>query len=157
VVVVNKWDLVEERYTREAFVTYLDDALKGLSFAPVAFLTAKRGEGVRDLVAMALNLHQQAGHRVTTGELNRVMERIVTANPPRLKSGKRLKIYYVSQLEIHPPTIGLFVNQPEAFEPSYERYLLNRLRDELPYSEVPIRLVVRGRSRSEAEQGASPG
>ncbi len=158
VVVINKWDLVEDKYTREAFVEYLDDALKGLDFAPVAFLTAKRGEGVRELVAMARNLHEQAGHRVSTGELNRVMERIVSANPPRVKSGKRFKIFYVSQVEVHPPTIALVVNQPDAFEPSYERYLLNRLRDELPYSEVPIKIVVRGRSRSEvSEEGATSG
>ena len=151
VVVVNKWDLVEADHTQEQYIEYLDDALKGLDFAPVVFVSATKLEGVRDMVAMALNLYEQASHRVGTGELNRVIEKLVMAHPPRLKSGKRLKIYYVSQVDVRPPTIGLFVNQPDAFEPSYERYMLNRLRDELPYSEVPIKIVVRGKTHVQAE------
>lgn len=152
VIVINKWDLVEDPEARDSFIEYLDDALKGLSFAPIVFLSALKGQGIRHLVAMATNLHEQANHRVTTGELNRMVERIIAAHPPRIKSGRRFKIYYVTQLEVQPPTIGLFVNQPEAFEPSYERYLLNKLRDEVPYSEVPIKLVVRGKTQSEASQ-----
>lgn len=147
VIVVNKWDLAETDHTQEQYLEYLDDALKGLSFAPIAFISATRDEGVRDVAAMALNLYQQAGHRISTGQLNRLVESIVTGHGPVSRSGRRPKIYYVTQLSTYPPTIGLFVNQPELFDNTYQRFLLGRLRDEVPFAEVPIKLIIRPRSR----------
>jgi GTP-binding protein len=148
IVVVNKWDLVGEEHAREEYVEYLDETMKGLSFAPVAFISAREGEGLRDLVAMALNLHQQAGHRVATGEMNRVMEQVLAERTPHSGVGRRPRIYYATQLAIRPPTIGLFVNDPELFDATYERFLINRLRDELPFAEVPIKLLIRGRDHA---------
>src|SRR5690606_23848985 len=109
VIVVNKWDLVQDKHTQEEYAEYLDKALQGLNFAPIAFISAKNNEGVRDLVAMALNLHEQAGHRVPTAELNRVMQQILSERGPAAKGGRHAKIYYATQLDVHPPTIGLFV------------------------------------------------
>ncbi|MAE67806.1 MAG: ribosome biogenesis GTPase Der [Phycisphaeraceae bacterium] len=146
-VVVNKWDLAEDAHTQEQYVDYLDRAVRNFNFAPVAFISAARGEGTRELLAMAINLHRQAGHRVSTGRLNRTIERILVERTPVSKVGKRPKVYYVTQLQTHPPTIGLFVNRPHLFDDNYQRFLLNRLRDELPYSEVPIKLLIRGRNR----------
>jgi GTPase len=148
VVVINKWDLAQAQSTQDEYTEYLDDALKGLSFAPIAFVSALKNEGTRDLLAMALNLHRQAGHRVTTGVLNRLVEQVIAEHTPPSKQGKRPRIYYVTQLAVHPPTIGLFVNDPDLFDGAYERYLLNRLRDELPYSEVPIKLLIRAREKA---------
>ncbi|MCC7407305.1 MAG: ribosome biogenesis GTPase Der [Phycisphaeraceae bacterium] len=149
VVVINKWDLVEETHTKDEYLKYLDKELKGLAFAPAAFVSAHKNEGVRDLLAMALNLHQQAGHRITTGELNRMIEQVLADGAlPSAKAGKRPKIYYAAQVAVHPPTLGLWVNNPELFDQHWERFFLNRLRDVVPFSEVPIRLITRGRGQS---------
>lgn len=147
VIVVNKWDLVEDKHTQEEYAEYLDDALKGLNFAPIAFISAKNSEGLKDVVAMASNLYQQARDRVSTGELNRIVEQILCEHRPASKGGKRAKIYYVTQLDVSPPTIVLFVNDPDLFDNTYQRFLLNRFRDELPYAEVPIKLVIRQRKQ----------
>jgi len=151
--VINKWDLVDRPDAEQAFADYLDEAFPTLSFAPIAFTDALSGEGMAELIAMADNLRQQASHRVGTGELNRMFESIVAASPPRSRSGKRAKIFYVSQLDVRPPTIGLFVNDPDLFDPTYQRFLLGRLRDEAPYSEVPIKLLIR--ARRHAPEGAA--
>ena len=147
VIVLNKWDLAQDDYTHEEYAQYLDKTLKGLNFAPLVFVSAAQTEGLDELLAMVSNLYQQAGHRVGTGELNRVVEQILNERTPTSKLGKRPKIYYVTQLDIHPPTIGLFVNDPDLFDPAYQRFLINRMRDHLPYAEVPINLLVRSRKK----------
>jgi len=147
VIVVNKWDLVADQHTQEEYAAYLDDALKGLSFAPIVFASAKDGEGLTDAIAMGLNLYEQARHRMSTGELNRIVEQILQERGPSSKGGKQAKVYYVTQVAVDPPSLALFVNDPTLFEGGYERYLLNRFRDELPFSEVPIRLFFRPRQQ----------
>ncbi len=149
VVVVNKWDLASEKSTQEQYVDYLDKELRGLDYAPIAFISAKAGEGLRELIAMAINLYQQACHRVGTAELNKTIEAILAERPPSSGIGRKPKIYYATQLDIEPPTIALFVNDPTMFDPSYQRFLMNRFREQLPFAEVPIRLLVRGRPRRE--------
>ena len=153
VVVVNKWDLAEAKYTEEEYVAYLDDALKGLSFAPIVFISAAKAEGMKECIALAWNLYQQAAHRVGTGELNQFIEMIMNERGPSAgKGGKRAKIYYATQLAVSPPTIALFVNDPELFDGNYQRYLVNRMRDELPFAEVPIKLFVRGKQKMPASE-----
>ena len=158
VIAVNKWDLVEDRVKTGDYLEYLTEQLRGLSYAPIVFLSATAGKGLRDLVAMVFNLYQQAGHFETTGRLNQVIESILRRRGPSPRLGRQAKVYYVSQIDAHPPTIALVVNDPLLFEGPYERYLLNRLREELPYSEVPIRLLFRARKRmtlSELKSGGS--
>jgi len=145
VIVVTKWDLAEDRTTPEAFGEYFVKALPALSFAPVAIVSAQEDEGLDELLETASQLNAQAGQRVGTGEMNRLMERWVEEHPPPSRTGKRCRIYYATQLGVHPPTIGLFVNDPDRFDATYQRYLINRCREELPYPEVPIRLVIRAR------------
>ena len=147
VIAVNKWDLVEDRLKTGDYLDYLTEQLRGLSYAPIVFLSASAGEGLQDLVAMVFNLYQQASHFETTGRLNGVIESILKRRGPSPRLGRQAKVYYVSQIDAHPPTIALVVNDPTLFEGGYERYLLNRLREELPYSEVPIRLLFRARKR----------
>lgn len=145
VLVINKWDTVPKETTQEAFVKYLDDAMKGLDFAPIAFLSAKNGDGHKQVLAMVVNLYAQAGHRVSTGELNRIVRDILAQRLPPANMGRRLNVFYSTQLQTYPPTIGIFVNHPDLFDNNYERFIINRMRDELPFSEVPIKLLVRGR------------
>jgi GTP-binding protein len=112
-------------------------------------LSAKEKVGLREVVAMAFNLHEQAGHRVSTGELNRIVEEILTRRGPSSRLGTQAKLLFATQVATHPPTLALVVNDPRLFRGRYERYLLNRLREELPFSEVPIQILFRKRQRPE--------
>jgi GTPase len=149
VIVVNKWDLVPDDVTPEDYHEYLTKELRGLDYAPIVFISAKEREGLRDFVALAFNLHQQAMHRESTGRLNATVERIMKERGPSSKLGTQAKLLYVSQIEVNPPTIVMVVNKPELFRGNYERYLLNQLREELPFSEVPIRLIFTRRKRKD--------
>lgn len=152
VVVVNKWDLAEQQYTEEEYVKYLDDSLKGLSFAPIVFISAKQGEGMAEAIAMALNLYEQASHRMSTSDLNRAIEEITAERGPSNKHGKHAKIYYATQTGANPPTVVLFVNDADLFDRNYQQYLINRMRDYVAFSEVPIRLWLRGKDKLTAEE-----
>ncbi|MSR29763.1 MAG: ribosome biogenesis GTPase Der [Phycisphaerales bacterium] len=149
VIVVNKWDLVERTRKPGDYLDYLSQELPMLSFAPIVFVSAKNIDKTSEAIAMAFNLHTQAGHRETTGKLNALIQDILTERGPSSKLGTLAKVYYISQIATNPPTIALVVNKPALFEGTYERYLLNRLRDEVPYSEVPIKLVFSARRREE--------
>lgn len=148
VIVVNKWDLVDEaRVSPEDYLDYLTQELRGLDYAPIVFISALNQEGLRDAIAMAFNLRQQATHRETTGQVNGIMEDILHKRGPTSRLGTQAKVYFAAQVDIAPPTIVLHVNDPKLFQGRYERYLLNRLREELAFSEVPIRLVFKKRER----------
>lgn len=149
VIALNKWDLLSASARGQEFLKYLTQELPELSYAPVVCVSALRNEGLSELVHMAFNLHTQAGHREGTGRLNSTVRTILEDRGPSSKLGTRAKIYYISQIAVHPPTIAMVVNDPELFEGAYERYLVNRLRDELPFSEVPIRLLFRARKQTE--------
>ena len=96
---------------------------------------------------MAFNLHAQANHREPTARINSVVKGILAQRGPSSRLGTQAKLYYASQVATQPPTLALVVNQPKMFEGRYERYLMNRLREELPFSEVPIRLLFSRKSR----------
>jgi GTP-binding protein len=147
ILVVNKWDMVEDKHDQDEYLEYLDKTMQGFRFAPIAFVSAAKQDGIEDLLAMANNLHAQCGHRVTTGELNRVLQQIIAERAPSSKVGHRPRIFYASQVGVNPPTVVLWVNDPAMFDNTYQRFLLNRFRDVLPYSEVPIDLQIRRRSR----------
>jgi len=83
--------------------------------------------------------------RLTTGQLNRVVRQILQEKHPSTPSGRKARIYYATQASIAPPTIVLFVNNPKFLDETYQRFMVNRFRELLPYSEVPMQLVVRGR------------
>lgn len=152
VIVINKWDLAEQKATQEEYAEYLEKTLQGLNYAPIAFISAAKGEGVRELITAALSLYDQAGTRVPTSQLNDVMEQLLAQKTPTSGIGRRPKVYYCTQVAVHPPTIMLSVNDPSMFDAAYQRFLLNRFREMLPFAEVPIKIVVRGRTRN-AEEG----
>ncbi|MBB6442148.1 ribosome biogenesis GTPase Der [Phycisphaera mikurensis] len=159
VIVVNKWDLIgrdkegNRVMDQEAYVTYLEDALRGLDFAPIVFISAKNGTGLRDVVALAHNLHEQSSHRVGTGELNRFFEAVYQRRGPGTnRAGKQPRLFYATMPATNPPTLALFVNDPELFDHNYQRYLMNNIREELPFSEVPIKLLIRGKTKMSAEE-----
>ncbi len=156
IIVVNKWDLAEgapnrkgQPVTADDFEDYLRAELKGLSFAPISFISGATGRNVRETIALAFELKEQAATRVTTGKLNRLVRTIMETRAPTDEVGTHAKVYYVAQTQVNPPTITLVVNHPRLFRPNYLRFLMNRFREELPFAEVPIRLVVRARRQRE--------
>ena len=173
VIVVNKWDLakeelrkaqkdakkpIDERELMEQYREYLDAELRGLSYAPTAFITAKDGKNVPALLDLCRHLHKVAGERVTTGQLNAALSQAMEERTPGGKRGgkKRPKVFYATQVAMHPPHLVLFVNDPALFDESYRRFLLNRFRDLLPFEEIPMRLTLRARSRTETDAHGKP-
>ena len=155
VIAVNKWDLVEEKLKTSDYIDYITQELFALDFAPLVFLSAAKGEGVAPLIKVCANLHEQANHRETTGRLNAVVKAILETRGPSSKLGTKAKIFYVSQIATNPPTIAIVVNKPELFEGTYERYLKNQLHEQLPFSEVPIKIIFSARKRMTPEQLAA--
>jgi GTP-binding protein len=148
-IVVNKLDLVQKELKPADYQAYLTQEFPQLEFAPIAFVSAKTGKGLRNALALSFSMQEQAAHRETTGKLNAAIKAILAERGPSSKLGTIAKVLYVSQISINPPTIAVVVNKPELFKGQYERYLLNRLRETLPFSEVPIRLKFSARKRSE--------
>jgi GTP-binding protein len=149
-IVVNKWDLAKETTDGEDYLEYFDKMIPHLSFAPISFTEAISGSNVWATVDLAENLYVQSRTRVGTGELNQVIAEIVEQRGPSHKAGTRPpKIRYASQVDVCPPTIVLFVNDVRSFDQSYQRYLMNQLRDRTPFGEVPLKLILRqGKDRS---------
>ena len=147
IIAVNKFDLVEKNLDPEQYVDYLTQELRGLSYAPLVFISAKESDGLEELLTLVSNVEEQARHRESTGKLNRVVNEILTERGPSSKLGTRAKILYAAQVGVTPPTIVLVVNKPNLFTHGYKRFLMNRLREMLPFSEVPIRMVITERSR----------
>jgi len=148
VLVLNKWDLAQGHDPHE-FTDYLTKALPGLDHAPVALVSAKDGVGVLDTLALARDLYGQASTRVTTGQLNRIVEAAVRIRGPHRKARRPPKVFYVTQVTVRPPTVVLFVNNPTIFDTAFSRFLVNYLRKHLPFGEVPIKLIYRQRRRAE--------
>jgi GTPase len=149
--VVNKWDLVKSMMPTEKIGNYLRATFPMLDYVPMAFITAKDGRNVVKLLNLAQQLHKQAGQRVGTGELNKVLKEALDAQSPPMRQNRRPKVFYVTQVDANPPTIVLFTNGPQLFEPTYRRYLLSHFRDRLPFTDVPIRLYLRDRAREDTD------
>jgi GTP-binding protein len=144
--VVNKWDLVAGSMPTEKWVTYLHDTFRTMWYVPIAFITGQTGKNVKALLNHAQMIYKQAGERVTTGQLNKVLRAAIEANPAPLFQNRRPKIFYGTQVGTEPPTIVLFCNEPKAFGEPYRRYLLGALREHMPFAEVPIKLYLRKRA-----------
>ncbi len=148
ILVINKWDLVKGIET-EKFNDYIYKCLPGLSFAPISVISAKSNDHVVEMVQLALELYEQANTRITTSELNQVLEDAITLHRPTRRKSKSPKIFYATQVSVAPPTFVLFVNDPKLFNSDYERYLSNQLRGKLPFSEVPLKFHFRARTKTQ--------
>lgn len=146
IIVVNKWDLAKDRATSDDYGQYLNKTLVGLDYAPIAFITAKDGKNVQSMLDLSSELFKQARTRISTGELNRALGEAMEQSLPKPKHGTgAIKMLYATQAAVCPPTVVMFVNNPQRITPAMERFLINRMRETLPFSEVPIRLAIRGR------------
>lgn len=147
--VVNKWDLMREHMNTQVWANYLRDTFPSMWHVPIVFITGQTGKNVKLLLNHAMMLFKQAKTRVSTSRLNRLIRAAITYNPPPLYRLSRPKIYYATQVGTLPPTIVLFCNNPDMFPPTYRRYLLSVLRDQLDYGEVPIKLYFRKREKDD--------
>jgi GTPase len=148
--VVNKWDLaLEKEMTAEKWGKYLANAFSMLKHVPVALVTAKDSRNIKQLINLAQSIFKQSRRRIGTPRLNRVLQRAIEENPPTSKKGKRLKLFYATQIGTQPPTIIVKVNDPTLLEEGWKRYLLSVIREDLPLKEVPIRLYFRGRTNKD--------
>jgi GTP-binding protein len=136
VLVVNKWDIATETQ-KKAFTTQIRDELKFLDYAPIAHVSAKTGRGVKAILAMIRKSYESAAKRVTTGALNRFIEQI--------NFDENLKIYYIAQGGVRPPTFTIFSDKGADLHFSYQRFLINRLRKEFEFYGTPI--VIKAKRR----------
>ncbi len=144
ILVVNKWDLVEK--DNSTIGTYVEDIRynsKFLEFAPIIFVSALSGQRVTKIFALIERVYAQYTRRVETGELNRKIREIIEANPPPGRQSRLHIFNYITQVAIKPPSFVLFVRDPDNIHFSYERYLVNRIREAFGFAEVPIRLFFR--------------
>lgn len=146
ILTVNKWDLAVGQAETSAYDDYLTKILPEVDFAPIVFTTARDGRNVDAAVDAALMLFRQANTRVGTGQLNAALESVLALRGPSPKRGtKAVKIYYATQVGVAPPTIVFFCNDAALVGEDYRRFMENRLREMLPYEEVPIRMLFRTR------------
>ena len=148
--VVNKWDLgLEQGMTAEKWADYLAKTFSMMKYVSVAFVTAKDSRNIKQLVNLAQSVFKQSRTRVSTPRLNKALQKAIERNPPSSKKGKRLKIFYATQISTQPPTIVVKTNDPTLLDEGWKRYLLGAIREQLPYKEIPIRLYFRGRSEKD--------
>ena len=150
IILVNKWDLVEqETGTLEKTRKKILDSLKFIDYSPVLFVSALTGQRVQTILAEVRKVYESACRRITTGLLNDVINEAVNALAPPLRSGRRLKIYYATQQSVSPPSFLLFVNDEKLMFFAYERYLENYFRKTFDFSGTPIRFLLRPRKKED--------
>ncbi|MBQ9098640.1 MAG: ribosome biogenesis GTPase Der [Clostridia bacterium] len=146
IILVNKWDSIEkDNDTTKEFTTKVYEALGYMQYAPLLFVSAKTGQRVTNIFEQICYVHNQAQMRVSTGMLNDVLGDATTRVQPPSDKGKRLKIYYMTQISVGPPTFVIFCNSAPLFHFSYQRYLENCLRETFGFRGTPIKLIVRER------------
>ena len=146
VIVVNKWDALEkETGTMEQYVKKVRDGLKFMDYAPILFISALTGQRVDRVIKTVRSAYEQASRRITTGLLNDILTDAQAALQPPATSGRRLKIYYVTQQGTKPPTFVFFINDMTLMHFSYERYLENQFRKAFGFEGTPLRFILRER------------
>ena len=148
VFVVNKWDLAKDTIPTSKWADYLRQTFGMLDYVPVAFTTATSGKNVYRLLNLAQQLFKQAGRRAGTGDLNRVLRDALLANAPPTRSGRLPKVFYATQIGVHPPTIVMVTNGPDLFDHTYVRYLLKVFRDAFPFREVAVNLILKSKAEA---------
>ena len=144
IIVVNKWDSIEkDNGTVKAFTDKIRTSLSYMPYAPIAFVSAMTGQRVDGLYDLIETVYHQTNLRISTGALNDVLGDAILRVQPPSDRGRRLKIYYMTQIRVAPPTFVLFCNEAELFHFSYQRYIENCLRETYGFKGTPIKLIIR--------------
>lgn len=146
IIAVNKWDKIEkDNKTMNKFVKDIETEFKYLSYAPTIFISAATGQRVTKLFELIDMVHQNNTMRISTGMLNDVLIEAMAMNQPPAEKGRPLRIYYITQVSVKPPTFVLFVNDTELLHFSYKRYIENQLREAFGFKGTPIHFIARNR------------
>lgn len=146
VIVVNKWDtLKKDNYTMKEFESHIRNEFQYLSYAPIVFVSAKTHQRLNELPKLIRRVDENHSKRVSSAVLNDVIMDAIAHNPTPTDNGKRLRIYYATQVAVKPPTFVIFVNDPELMHFSYERFLENQLRAAFDFEGTPLHLIERRR------------
>lgn len=145
--IVNKWDIVDKNdKTSHQFVQKLRDEFPFMRWAPVQFVSAITKQRIAKILPMATEIANAHAMRISTSTLNSVIQDATASVTPPSDKGRRLRIYYATQVSVKPPTFAFFVNDRDLMHFSYERYLENQLRAAFGFEGTPIRIVVRNKS-----------
>ena len=151
VVVVNKWDLIEkETNTMRDFRRKLEAELLFMSYAPIVFISALKKQRLQTVMEEVKSVAEMRAMRVTTGQLNSLIADAMLMNPPPSDKGRRLKVYYASQIGVKPPLFSFSINDRELMHFSYARYLENRIRDVYGFRGTSIKFVFREKGEKES-------
>ena len=146
VVLVNKWDAVEkDNYTMNAFTDRIREDLNFMPYVPLLFISAKNGQRVDQVLPMALQVQEERLARLTTSQINQVLQKAQDEHPAPSHAGRSLRMYYGTQVRSDPPTFMIYVNDPKLAHFTYRRFIENRIREEYGFVGTPIRLVLKGR------------
>lgn len=147
IIVINKWDLIKNRdhRTMTDFTTLIRNEFQYLSYAPIIFVSAVTKQRLIKIPQLIEEVYDHARRRIKSSTLNDVLMDAIAANPTPSTNGKRLRVYYGTQVAVEPPTFVIFVNDPDLMHFSYERYLENRIREAFDFSGTPIHLIKRAR------------
>ncbi|MGU3982974.1 ribosome biogenesis GTPase Der [Listeria monocytogenes] len=146
IIVVNKWDAInKDEKTINVWTEDIREQFQFLSYAPIVFVSAKTKQRLNNLFPLINQVSDNHSLRVQSSMLNDVISDAVAMNPSPMDKGKRLKIFYTTQVAVKPPTFVVFVNDPELMHFSYERFLENRIREAFPFEGTPIRVIARKR------------
>ncbi len=151
IIVINKWDLLEkENHTLENYKKQVYEKLSYLTYAPIIFISAKTGQRVDKLFELINEVDKSNSLRVPTGLLNDTLSEAIAVTQPPSDKGKRLKVYYMTQVKTRPPTFVIFVNNKDLMHFSYVRYLENHLRKTFSFKGTPIHMIIREKGGKES-------
>lgn len=146
VIVVNKWDTLDkDMHTMQDFENHVRDQFQYLDYAPIVFVSAKTKQRLDQLPRLIMQVAENQSRRIQSSVLNDVINEAITVTPTPTINGKRLRIYYMTQVSIKPPTFIVFVNDVELLHFSYQRFIINRLRETFDFEGTPIHLIARRR------------
>ncbi|UCE98486.1 MAG: ribosome biogenesis GTPase Der [Dehalococcoidia bacterium] len=146
ILLVNKWDIAKG-LTKEECRRYIRIKFRFLVYAPLFFISAKLGQGIDKVIKQALKVYKERSKRIQTAEVNSVIQKAISTHNPPQKAGKRLKLFYASQIDVNPPNFVFFVNDTRLVHFSFRRFLENKLRQSFGFEGTPIRLVFKTRSK----------
>jgi GTP-binding protein len=153
VFVINKWDLLaKDNSTLGIYIAKIRDGFKYLAYAPIVCVSAKTGQRSGKIIATVDEVMEQYCRRVTTSELVHVFTDAIESHHAPLSHGRRVKFYFATQVATRPPAFVIFTNQPDNIHYSYERYLINKFREAFGFDGVPLRLMFRGRDKTDTSR-----
>lgn len=155
ILLFNKWDLVKG-FRMEHCMASIRQEASFLNHCPALFVSAKTGRNLEDLFLILKEIHAEQTRRITTGQLNKFMERTMQKYHPPMIQGRRLRIYYMAQVDVHPPRFVMFVNYPELMVESYKKYLINQFREVYSFKGVPLIFNLKGRQQKDEASSPEP-